>query len=263
MKRYGYYAVVLSSLLLTNGVWAVSKSQALALDARIERVSFEDNNVVAVHASTFTTTQIRFGEQEVIENIQNGDVDAWTVSVQPGLGNMLFLKPTVVGSDTNMTVITNRHSYYFHLMSAAHDLGKAGHETYAIHFEYPKVKQRALLAHLKSNQHHALKPGLAGKRGPDYHFDYRVSGDPRLRPVRVFDDGRFTYLQFPAHQPIPAIFAVNNAKGDESLVNVRREGEFIVVQQLAPQFTLRQGKHHVASVFNARLIGRAHTLGGR
>lgn len=79
--------------------------------------------------------------------------------------------------------------------------------------------------------------------------------------MHIFDDGQFTYMQLQAWQPVPAIFAVDNVAGKESVVNYRRDGQYLVVQQVVPQFTLREGKYHVTSVFNNRLIHHLRSRG--
>ncbi|MDW9144162.1 TrbG/VirB9 family P-type conjugative transfer protein, partial [Legionella pneumophila] len=84
---------------------------------------------------------------------------------------------------------------------------------------------------------------------------YRFSGSPQLVPRHVFDDGKFTYFELSSQGSVPAIFAVDDQSGKESTVNTRREGKYIVVQRLAPQFTLRQGGL-TASVFNTPEINR-------
>ena len=153
--------ILLGSFLISQSAMAVEHTRALATDSRIKVVAFDRDNVVPVHASTFTTTQIVFGKGEVIENIQNGDLDAWTVSVQKGLPNMLFLKPTILGSNTNMTIVTNLHTYYFHLMSNTSQSGKSSRQndsTYAIQFSYPAQVHAKMLANLRYNklQHRAI-----------------------------------------------------------------------------------------------------------
>ncbi len=60
---------------------------------------------------------------------------------------------------------------------------------------------------------------------------------------------------------IPAIFAVDNRLGKEAVVNYRREGDYLIVQQLSPQFTLRADRYHVASVFNNKRIQQLKTQG--
>ena len=52
--------------------------------------------------------------------------------------------------------------------------------------------------------------------GPDrvghYDFSYQAAGDNRVRPVQVFDDGKSTFFQFRAGEPVPAIFAIQTAQ---------------------------------------------------
>lgn len=257
--KLSIFLVLSGSLLSSQCVFAVQKSRALATDSRIRVVSYQPDNVVLVRATTFTTTQIVFNKDEVIENIQNGDLAAWTVSVQKGLANMLFLKPTLLDSNTNMTVITNQHTYYFHLIS-----GKNGNQrdnTYALHFIYPEEALSQLLANVNYNQEQK-QTILNSKSYPkNYNWDYSFSGTRSIMPAHIFDDGQFTYMQLQAGQSVPAIFAVNNTSGKEAVVNYRRDGDYLIVQQIAPQFTLREGRYHVASIFNNELIHQLKVRG--
>ena len=83
---------------------------------------------------------------------------------------------------------------------------------------------------------------LSPAGGPEsYNWSYSWAGDQRSKPVRIFDDGKFTYLQFADGQPLPAIFAVDE-NGEESLVNSHQRGQFTVVERREAQFSLRDGK---------------------
>ena len=249
-----FIALVAVFLLFSPSSFAVEQPRSLATDSRVTVVAYQKNNVVFVKASTFITTQIVFGHNEVIENIQNGDLDAWTVSVQKGVPYMLFLKPTIVDSKTNMTIVTNRHTYYFQLDSGMRSSKLPDNSMYAIHFIYPEQARRTLLANVRYNQAQKRAILNAHKNPQSYHWNYSFSGAHSIMPLHIFDDGRFTYMQLQLGQTVPAIFAVDNASGKESVVNYRRRGPYIIVQQIAPQFTLRSGQFQVASVFNNRLI---------
>jgi outer membrane protein OmpA-like peptidoglycan-associated protein len=72
-----------------------------------------------------------------------------------------------------------------------------------------------------------------------YDFGYGANGDDRVRPVQVFDDGRFTYFQFKAGEPIPAIFA--EGSNGPVLVVPQIEGPYIKVAVVAASFQLRLG----------------------
>lgn len=65
-------------------------------------------------------------------------------------------------------------------------------------------------------------------------------GSVDIRPRAVFDDGRFTYLQFTGNREVPAAFQVN-PDGSEQIVNLGMEGDFLVLDRVVRQFVLRQG----------------------
>jgi type IV secretion system protein VirB9 len=65
----------------------------------------------------------------------------------------------------------------------------------------------------------------------------------------VFDDGNKTFFQF-SKAKVPAIFIVNSDY-TETLVNFRKEGEYLVVDGEHTQFTLRDGNEWVC-LFNLR-----------
>jgi len=253
MKKTILFVTLLVSLIVAPLGYATNKPHPTRRDARIRWVTFKRNDVVPIKAYIFTTTQIAFGKDEFIEDIQNGDLAAWSVDVAKSLPNMLFIKPTVVGSDTNLTIVTNKHTYYFHLLSGVSSKVKRL-KTYALHFVYPLETKAARLRKLKSEHHQLTVIQKAFLHPDNYHWDYSFNGATSLKPAAVFDDGVFTYLKYGTTQPLPAIFAVDNRAGDESLVNVRRQGHYLIIEQTAPQFTLRLGKHQVATLFNEHAI---------
>lgn len=243
--------VILSivSLILTTGLHAQNNPVALSTDTRIKRVMYRENDVVPINGVTFTTTQIQFDDKEQVLDIEGGDTTAWMVTYHPELSNMVFVKPTIFNSSTNMTVITNQRAYYFHLTSNKKLDRNQAQQIYALKFIYhqPKVTR----ATGKSTKSAPLPPKVVNTA---YHF----SGSPQLVPPHVFDDGKFTYFELTLNGAVPAIFAVDDQSGKESTVNTRREGKYIVVQRIAPQFTLRQGAL-TTSVFNSKEINRIAT----
>ena len=67
-------------------------------------------------------------------------------------------------------------------------------------------------------------------------------------PSLVFDDGRFTYFQFPGNREVPSIFVIS-ADGEEGRVNYHMDGDLAVVQRTSRRFVLRLGKA-VVGVWN-------------
>lgn len=78
-----------------------------------------------------------------------------------------------------------------------------------------------------------------------FRFDWRLSGDPAVAPLQVFDDGKDVWLQFPPGQALPAIFGVRG-NGEHALPYVRRE-PYVVVS----------GDWHALRFRGGRLAARA------
>lgn len=72
-----------------------------------------------------------------------------------------------------------------------------------------------------------------------YDFSYQSTGDQRVRPAQVFDDGQSTFFQFRAGEPVPAIFAITPQ--GPSLVLPEAEGPYIRVPNVASGYVLRLG----------------------
>lgn len=90
----------------------------------------------------------------------------------------------------------------------------------------------------------ALTPALsaAPDRWGAYDFSYQTSGDVRVKPVQVFDDGRTTFFQFRAGEAIPAIFA-DTPSGPVLLMPVQ-EGPYVKVPSTPRTFVLKMGHAH-------------------
>src|SRR3990167_8089353 len=101
---------------------ALEKPRALVTDSRIKVVTYQKNNVVPIDGKTFITTQIILGENEKIVDVQGGDAAAWTININNALTNVLNVKPTILGSHTDLSVTTiddndKRRYYRFELKS--------------------------------------------------------------------------------------------------------------------------------------------------
>ncbi|NDA91042.1 MAG: P-type conjugative transfer protein VirB9, partial [Alphaproteobacteria bacterium] len=85
-----------------------------------------------------------------------------------------------------------------------------------------------------------------------FNFYYSISGNEEIAPIKIFDDGQFTYIQFrDKNMEIPAIFAVDEDLR-ESMVNFKldpKNNNFIIIEQVFPKLTLRAGKK-IVCVFN-------------
>ena len=97
------------------------------------------------------------------------------------------------------------------------------------------------------------------------HFGYRIKANgfraPRWQPVRVFDDGLKTYIQFPrdmATTEAPPLFLIGPDK-QAQLVNYRYLGGYYVVDRLIDVAELRlgEGKQTVVRITRTGEGGRS------
>jgi len=220
--------------LLNGAAWA----DASVTDPRIRTLFYDPNRVVRLDAVQGYQMMVQFAADERIENVAIGEGSTWQVTPNKE-ANLLFIKPMDHAVHTNMTVVTDRRAYLFEL--TARDGPSAGAQavTYVLRFTYPPPPAIT-----------TPTPGPPPKPAPPERRNnaYAYTGARDLVPSAVFDDGHFTYFQWPASAATPAVFVVG-ADGQESLAEYSHRDGFQVVEQLAPRFRLRDGKK-VTTVVN-------------
>jgi type IV secretion system protein VirB9 len=175
---------------------------------------------------------IEFDPGEKIQTASIGDSLGWQVTPNRQ-ANVLFLKP-MSPSNTNLTVLTDQRRYAFELQVTQRE----AHEPvlYIARMVYP-APQKAISVLPQPE----TPPKVANNA-------YAMSGSKAEQPLRIFDDGHMTYFEWAPDAALPAIFALSG-DGSESLVNCIIRGPYVVVDQLARGFVLRNGKD-VAKIAN-------------
>lgn len=143
----------------------------------------------------------------------------------------ILVKPTAAKLQTNLIINTDRRTYHLEL--------RATPATYvtSVAWRYPEDEARR-----------AAELAAAAQGPPPIaalNFSYRIAGDkPPWRPVRVFDDGRQTVIEFPggvAQSEMPPLFVGGPDGKATDLVNYRVNGQRIVVDRLFQRAELRLG----------------------
>lgn len=208
--------------------------QPIATDSRIKTFVFSENEVFPIVLHYGYQTALEFGIGEIIQTYSVGNNYAWQFN---NVGRTLFIKPMEENIITNMTVITNKHRYYFELQSKMASYDADQDLAFAIRFFYPDdeddtVKPTSIIASNKVIE----KPAIPAIQ--PYNFNYIVSGPVSIAPTVVFDDGANTYFQYENNiSAIPNIAISNNKKLTN--VNTRKVGNYLVVNQLAKDFELK------------------------
>ncbi len=252
--------ILLLPLLIAPPAFAERQPAPGPADARVRTVVYNPRDVVHIVGHYGYQTLIRFADYEQIENISIGDSLAWQV-VPNERGNLLFIKPIEQNAQTNLTVVTGAPSaadpsgvrqrvYVFSLAANKAASHNSKELTWTVRFHYPE--DDAELLHLRQQRQQQSARAIVGdSTGIDpsaWNFNYSFAGSIGQVPVKIFDNGTFTYFEFDAVTDTPAIFLVDSER-NESLVNGVRQGKYIVVHRVARQFTLRNG-NIVTCIFN-------------
>ncbi|MEM0950263.1 MAG: TrbG/VirB9 family P-type conjugative transfer protein [Pseudomonadota bacterium] len=209
-------------------------------DIRIRYAVYDEQQVFRIETDLRHSTTIRFGDGERFEAVIVGDTESFQVDPIPELGNVLTIKPHVQNASTNMTVITNRRSYAFHLREGSIP-GRTG-MFFEVRFRYPGEERRATLANTQAK-------GFEAPR----NYNYKIAGEGDFRPATVYDDGRFTYFSFPESGRQPAIFKADN-RGRERTVNWTQNGNTVRVSGVNDFWTLRLGEEALCIYRDASAI---------
>ncbi|MDC4147465.1 TrbG/VirB9 family P-type conjugative transfer protein [Acinetobacter baumannii] len=231
---------------------ATIKPTPISKDGRIMSVQYDRNEVIEIPTGIGVSTLIQLEDDEEVAEDDNkagaglGDLDAWQVDIR---GNNIFIKPKARNPDTNMVIVTNKRTYALSLKSSAK--GKAG---YIVRFSYPDTQlaeeQAALKNSLAIQNKIASSKGEATKNiGKINMKGYFMRGDSQLAPKKMWDDGRFTYLQYPNSKDLPAVYRIL-PDGKEMLVNTHIDNDVMVLQETAKGYMLRLGQS-VLEVRNA------------
>lgn len=205
---------------------------------------FTDGAIYHVITAPERVTDIALQPGETLVAVASGDTVRWVIGdTTSGSGTEkrthILVKPFSAGLSTNLVITTDRRSYHVALTSGMTTAMAA------LSWTYPQDALIALKRAAAATE--AAAPVAAGIEVERLHFNYAVSGDrPAWRPFRAFDDGRQTFIEFPATLAVgeaPPIFLVDG-KGEAQLVNYRVKGRFYVVDRIFDVAELRLGTKH-------------------
>ena len=215
---------------------------------------YEAGRLYQVQTSPHFLTAIMLRPGEKLVAKAAGDTVRWVLgeTVQGAGANeqvVVLLKPIRGGLRTNVVLTTDQRTYL--IEASSHD---SAAYTSAVSWNYPQEQMQALAAERAADAAKAqsvVAPALAIDQ---LHFGYRIETKggkpPRWAPLRAFDDGTRTYIQFPVNMAAtdaPPLFLVGPHDSAE-LVNYRYQGGYYVVDRLFDVAELRLGEKPQAVV---------------
>lgn len=232
----------LQTFLATGLCVAFGFSQAES----VKIYNFASDTTYPVQTALGVVTQIEIDSREQIKDFSSGLSNGWELVRRE---NVFYVKPKDIGVDTNLIVRTATHNYIFELKVVSSDwksLGEAKDNgvNYKVSFKYPND---AVFAVAESSDS-GFSIGFDAKRKYHVNYDAAVSGGPDwLVPLRVYDDGKFTYVHMKQGQDVPtgnfpSIYGRNSASEQDFIINTTVEKNIIVVHGVYPFLVLRHGE---------------------
>ncbi len=210
------------------------------------------------------TIALEPGEVVAEDGVHSGDTSRWnispsTVGTGDNLTTYVVVKPREAGLETNLFMTTDRRAYMIKLVSSPDEWMPI------LNFDYPAGKsgdwaayrQRVAAAKPTTSAKSTTKKSSSGggsstRRASSggganlasLNFNYSITGDKvQWRPVRVYTDGRKTYIQFASGSfpgGAPALVALDRG-GKAQMVNYRLTGDRYVVDQVLQRADLVAG----------------------
>jgi P-type conjugative transfer protein TrbG len=203
---------------------------------------YSEGTLYRLYAAPERVTDIALQPGETVTAVAAGDTVRWTVGdTTSGSGETrrthILVKPFSAGLRTNLIITTDRRAYHIQLESTARTAMAA------ISWTYPQDELIALRR--RQEQAEAAAPVASGLAVERLNFAYAIGGDrPAWRPIRAFDDGRQTFIEFSPSIAVgeaPPLFVIGD-NGEAQLVNYRMAGRYYVVDRLFAAAELRLGE---------------------
>jgi len=202
---------------------------------------YSDGALYRLFAAPERVTDIALQPGEAVTSVAAGDTMRWTVGdTTSGSGQAkrthILVKPFSAGLRTNLVITTDRRVYHLELES------RGAGAMAALSWTYPQDELIALRRSQETAE--AAMPVASGLAAEKLNFSYAISGDkPAWRPLRAFDDGRKTFIEFAPSIAVgeaPPLFVIGE-EGEAQLVNYRVAGRYYVVDRLFVAAELRLG----------------------
>jgi type IV secretion system protein VirB9 len=177
---------------------------------------------------------------ERVTGVHPGDGVRWTFTPgKSGAGETeqvhVLIKPLVADISTNLVINTDRRTYNLDLMSNGANFIPSVSSSYPMD---SLADWDAFVAERKKDSETNLSVSSGYSVDPeDLHLDYEIRGKDTLRwkPVRVWDDGVKTYIQFrkgSALKSVEAPVLVVFERKKEVLVNYRTAADMYIVDKV-------------------------------
>ncbi|MCD5327932.1 TrbG/VirB9 family P-type conjugative transfer protein [Chromobacterium piscinae] len=267
MRKFVLIVGLATSLLSSLGVAATTKKfqtlDAAILDqvkqwqqtGKIKPIMSDDGKLIfpfgeympKLVCGTLRACDVELEPGEKVMGDVRGDTKLWDIDKgksmidenQDKVVTHVIFKPKLNGIKSNVIIFTNRRTYHIELISPQTEGGAYMNR---VGFYYPNKlvdrweEEEVVAAAKKKEDDDRTIAEFPSMTVDNLDFDYKITGsDPRITPVRVFNDGTRVWVQFPqlmTKTEAPSLYLLDE-KGDMQMVNFRPvKGGYFVVDKL-------------------------------
>ncbi len=214
---------------------------------------FMPGALYTVYTAPMRITDITLAPGEKMISNAAGDTLRWQVSqTYSGQGDQIIqhilIKPELQNLDNTMVINTDQRVYHLILKSTSND-------TYMVSVSWRYPQNLTQLG--SSSSPEAAAGGNTAASALDenyglnlnnldfnYQFGVLKGGKPDWYPVRVFNNGRQTFIQFPPHfsaSDTPVLYVADNNGVYGTMVNWRLKGPYMIVDAVIQKARLQIG----------------------
>lgn len=214
---------IVASLFLLVGLMGQT---AVCAQGQAQRTFvYKPNTIYSVNTGLGVATQIVLDPSERVKDFGTGFSSGWDIVRRD---HIFYLKPKASDAETNMYIRTDKRSYMFDLKIVTKDWkrieeAKLAGAMYLVQFTYPDMVDPLISTTGFNKDGTPIKPIIpANNPYQSYYmdYDYSAADDAKwLIPVRVYDDGKITYVQMPDAANAPVFFGRDSDRGEEYLLN--------------------------------------------
>ncbi len=245
---------------------------------RIKFLTYNDSEVYVIRTKYGYQTNIIFDPKEEIKTISIGNRSLWQIIPA---GNRLFIRPMTDNLSTNMSLVTNKHSYEFELKSVD---GDSESNIYVARFVYPDTAgfESATAAHTIFNSPAVQSNGLPAVESSELppeakpnakntaakqqvlklpessiktsakskktkstsslnNYSYTYTGPDEIAPLQVYDDGKSTFIKYQKINAPAPSVFIIDGNGKESPISSTVKNSSLIVGGVASEMLLRSG----------------------
>lgn len=269
----GQYLAAAQSDKMRDAANLVSHRQGVVspgAGVRLEVVYGQSYPVVVCKIDLTCLVELEDGE-EMLDAPLLSDPVRWEIAVRIMDGEVfktyLALKARSDAQEASLSLFTNRRSYYIllHPDAALH--------TPVLAFHYPDTEQRKIeerLAEVKASQARkaadkkaaaqvavkkraakVARSGVSTSSGAvpadELDFDFRLVGRAGFKPVRVYTDGKRTYVDLPTSYrgELPTLLVTSGNANNTVNIAVKKDGRQLVADKSLEAFSLVAGSSKV------------------